>query len=93
MSNDIWAVRCAYGVEAARSNIVEQIRPVVGAYGIEVDPHHLSLIADYMTFEGGYNPMNRIGREGSNSPFLQMSFETTTHLTQASLNYRKPCKP
>jgi DNA-directed RNA polymerase I subunit RPA1 len=89
MSNDIWAVRCAYGVEAARGNIVEQIRAVFGAYGIEVDPHHLSLIADYMTFEGGYNPMNRIGMEGSSSPFLQMSFETTTHfLTQASLNSR-----
>lgn len=90
MSNDIWAVRCAYGVEAARGNIVDQIRAVFGAYGIEVDPHHLSLIADYMTFDGGYNSMNRIGMETSSSPFLQMSFETTTHfLTQAALNSRK----
>lgn len=79
MSNDIWAVRCAYGVEAARLSIVDQVKSVFGAYGITVDPRHLSLIADYMTFEGGYKAMNRIGMELSSSPFLQMSFETTAH--------------
>lgn len=85
-SNDIWAVRCSYGVEAARSSIVGQIRNVFGAYGIEVDPRHLSLIADYMTFDGGYKPMNRIGMEDSGSALLQMSFETTAHfLKKAAL--------
>lgn len=86
VTNDIWAMRCAYGVEAARMSIVEQIRGVFGVYGITVDPRHLSLIADYMTFEGGYKAMNRIGMEETNSPFLQMSFETTVHfLRQAAL--------
>lgn len=74
-----WAVRCAYGIEAARISIVNQIKSVFGAYGITVDPRHLSLIADYMTHEGGFKPMNRIGMEGSSSPFLQMSFETTAN--------------
>lgn len=77
MSNDIWAIRCAYGVEAARKSIVDQITSVFGAYGIAVDFRHLSLIADYMTFDGGYKPLNRIGMESSSSPMLQMSFETT----------------
>jgi DNA-directed RNA polymerase I subunit RPA1 len=87
LSNDIWAVRCAYGVEAARNNIVNQIRSVFGAYGIEVDPRHLSLIADYMTNGGGYTALNRIGmRNVMSSPFLQMSFETTAQfLTQAAV--------
>lgn len=86
MSNDIWAVRCAYGVEAARNTIVDQIRGVFGVYGIEVDPRHLSLIADYMTFSGGYTAMNRTGMKEISSPFLQMSFETTTQfLTQSAL--------
>jgi DNA-directed RNA polymerase I subunit RPA1 len=85
-SNDIWAVRCAYGVEAARSTIVDQIRSVFGVYGIEVDPRHLSLIADYMTFGGDYTPMNRTGMREMSSPFLQMSFETTAQfLTHAAL--------
>lgn len=86
MSNDIWAVRCSYGVEAARNTIVNQIRSVFGVYGIEVDPRHLSLIADYMTHGGGYTPMNRTGMWETSSPFLQMSFETTAQfMTQAAL--------
>lgn len=86
LSNDIWAIRCSYGVEAARRNIVEQIRSVFGVYGIEVDPRHLSLIADYMTFSGDYTAMNRTGMREMSSPFLQMSFETTAQfLTQAAL--------
>ena len=86
MSNDIWAVRCSYGVEAARNTIVNQIRAVFGVYGIEVDPRHLSLIADYMTFGGDYTPMNRTGMRETSSPFLQMSFETTAQfMTQAAL--------
>ena len=86
MSNDIWAVRCTYGVEAARSTIVDQIRSVFGVYGINVDPRHLSLISDYMTFGGDYTAMNRNGMQTMSSPFLQMSFETTAQfLTQAAL--------
>ena len=79
LSNDIWAIRCTYGVEAARNSIVQQIRSVFGVYGIEVDPRHLSLIADYMSFEGGFKPMSRIGMGESSSAFLQMSFETTAN--------------
>ena len=46
-------------------------------YGITVDYRHLSLIADYMTFEGRYKPFNRIGMETNSSPLQKMSFETT----------------
>jgi len=86
-SNDIWAMRCTYGVEAACINIVEQIRSVFSVYGISVDPRHLSLIADYMTFDGGFRPMNRRGMADSSSSFLQMSFETTANfMMDAALN-------
>jgi hypothetical protein len=47
---------------------------VFDVYGIEVDPRHLSLIADAMTVQGGYRPFNRMGiAESSSSPFLQVS--------------------
>ena len=74
-----------YGVEAARNAIMKEIAQVFSVYGISVDPRHLGLIADYMTFEGGYKPFNRTGIEASTSPFLKMSFETTMRfLTEAS---------
>lgn len=89
LSNDTWAVRQAYGVEAARNNIVDQIRGVFGAYGIDVNTRHLYLIADYMTFDGGYKPMNRNGMESCSSAFLQMSFETTVQfLKNAALSQK-----
>jgi DNA-directed RNA polymerase I subunit RPA1 len=86
-SNDIWAVRCAYGVEAARMSIVDQIRGVFAVYGIEVDMRHLTLIADYMTYNGEFKPMNRIGMNDASSSFLQMSFETTANfMVDAAVN-------
>jgi DNA-directed RNA polymerase I subunit RPA1 len=82
-SNDIASILVTYGVEAARCVITKEIAQVFSAYGISVDARHLSLIADYMTFEGGYKAMNRIGIESNPSPFLKMSFERTLHfLTQ-----------
>lgn len=47
-SNDIYAILMAYGVEAARSTIVNEIQSIFGAYGISVDARHTELIADYM---------------------------------------------
>eukprot|EP00163_Fabomonas_tropica_P030503 TRINITY_DN690_c0_g1_i4.p1 TRINITY_DN690_c0_g1~~TRINITY_DN690_c0_g1_i4.p1 ORF type:complete len:1694 (+),score=564.87 TRINITY_DN690_c0_g1_i4:426-5507(+) len=87
MSNDIHAILTTYGVEAARTAITKEVSSVFGVYGISVDPRHLSLIADYMTFEGGYKPFNRMGIESNTSPFLKMTFETTMHfLTDAALS-------
>lgn len=88
-SNDIWAIRSSYGVEASRMSIVNQIRGVFAVYGISIDNRHLSLIADYMTFDGNFKPMNRIGMSDSSSAFLQMSFETTANfMVEAALTER-----
>lgn len=86
-TNDIHRVLTTYGVEAARVSISGQIAAVFGVYGISVDPRHLGLLADYMTYNGAFKPLNRAGMEDSPSPFLQMSFETTMDfLTAATLN-------
>ncbi|GFR43873.1 hypothetical protein Agub_g5002 [Astrephomene gubernaculifera] len=85
-TNDVYAVLTTYGVEAARATIMREVQSVFSAYGIGVDPRHLSLIADFMTHQGGYRACNRVGIESSVSPFLKMSFETAAHfLTDATL--------
>ena len=53
-------------------------------YGIEVDRRHLSLIADYMTFEGEYKAFNRIGLESNPSPLQKMTFETTMNFLRTA---------
>jgi len=63
-------------------SIADQIR-----YSITVDMRHLSLIADYMTFGGGYKPFNCLGLDTNVSPFLKMSFERTcAFLTKATID-------
>ncbi|KXN89562.1 DNA-directed RNA polymerase I subunit rpa1 [Leucoagaricus sp. SymC.cos] len=85
-SNDIYAILKTYGVEMARAAILREMGGVFGAYNIQVDRRHLELIADYMTFEGGYKPFNRKGISTSPSPLLKASYETTAaFLSDATL--------
>ncbi|VVD05829.1 unnamed protein product [Leptidea sinapis] len=76
-SNDIHAIANTYGIEAANKVIIKEIQNVFNVYGITVDPRHLSLIADYMTYNGVFEPMSRKGMEASSSPLQQMSFESS----------------
>jgi DNA-directed RNA polymerase I subunit RPA1 len=75
-TNDIHGVAHSYGIEAAAQVIVKEVQNVFKVYGITVDPRHLSLIADYMTFDGTIKPLNRKGIESSASTFQQVSFES-----------------
>ncbi|KAI7865933.1 hypothetical protein BDF14DRAFT_1819412 [Spinellus fusiger] len=86
-TNDIAAILRTYGVEAARNSIIKEVASVFGVYGIKVDRRHLTVIADYMTFEGGFKPFSRIGIGSNTAPFLKMSFESTCKfLTEATLH-------
>ncbi|XP_062517493.1 DNA-directed RNA polymerase I subunit RPA1-like isoform X2 [Corticium candelabrum] len=86
-TNSVHSMASNYGIEAARSILIKEIQSVFKVYGIEVDPRHLSLIADYMCFSGVYRPLNRLGIESNTSPFQKMSYETTIQfLKNATLN-------
>ncbi|KZC10083.1 PREDICTED: DNA-directed RNA polymerase I subunit RPA1 [Dufourea novaeangliae] len=80
--NDIYGISQTYGIEAANRVIVKEVKDVFKVYGITVDSRHLLLIADYMTFDGRFQPLSRKGMEDSASPLQQMSFES-------SLNFLK----
>ena len=54
------------------------------AYGITVDPRHLSLIANYITSGGGYRGFTRSGMKDTTSPLQQMSFETATEFAKTA---------
>lgn len=86
-SNDIHVIANTYGIEAANKVIITEIQNVFNVYGITVDPRHLNLIADYMTYNGIFEPMSRKGMEASTSPLQQMSFESSLiFLKEAVLN-------
>ncbi|GAM16960.1 hypothetical protein SAMD00019534_001350 [Acytostelium subglobosum LB1] len=84
-TNNIAFILEKYGVEACKSAIVSEITTVFGAYGITVDKRHLTMLGDYMTFEGGYRALNRNGLDNNPSPLQKMSFETTCTFLQKAV--------
>eukprot|EP00388_Colpodella_angusta_P019739 GDKJ01049367.1.p1 GENE.GDKJ01049367.1~~GDKJ01049367.1.p1 ORF type:complete len:2039 (-),score=678.56 GDKJ01049367.1:442-6558(-) len=77
-SNDIFSISLFFGIEAARAVFVREMASVFGHYGITVDFRHLYLIGDAMTRGGKFRPFNRAGMTSHSSPFLQMTYETST---------------
>ena len=63
----------------------QEVNSVFALYNITVDRRHLSLIADYMTFEGRYKPFSRLGLETNTSPLQKMSFETAMQFLRSSV--------
>ncbi|TDG42262.1 hypothetical protein AWZ03_011321 [Drosophila navojoa] len=89
-SNDIHAIARTYGIEAATQVIVKEVSNVFKVYGITVDRRHLSLIADYMTFDGTFQPLSRRGMEHSSSPLQQMSFESSLQFLRSAAGFGRP---
>jgi len=78
-TNDVWAMMMVYGVEAGRMTIIREMDAIFKGHSINVDNRHLNLIADVMTKGGGYIAFNRTGMASSVSPFMKMSYETTSN--------------
>ncbi|XP_049852539.1 DNA-directed RNA polymerase I subunit rpa1-like [Schistocerca gregaria] len=95
-TNDVRAIYKVYGIEAARRALHAEILSVFQAYGILVDSRHLSLVSDYMTHSGSIRAMTRFGITTNASPFLKMSYETTTKVLTNSViygEYDNACSP
>jgi hypothetical protein len=58
-SNDIYAILCTYGVEAARQTILREIAGVFNEYKIDVDARHLELITGYMVRPSAHTPFGQ----------------------------------
>ena len=84
-TNDIMLLANTYGIEAANRAISKELSSVFKMYGINIDPRHLSLVADYQTVDGRFRGCNRISMECNASPFQQMSFETPMKFLRDSL--------
>ena len=84
-TNDIHAMAQFFGVDAARRVLVREITNVFSVYGIAVDPRHLSLVSDYMTFDGRYKALNRLGIANNQSPLQKASFETSMAFLKSAL--------
>uniref|UniRef100_A0A0N4ZQL0 DNA-directed RNA polymerase subunit n=1 Tax=Parastrongyloides trichosuri TaxID=131310 RepID=A0A0N4ZQL0_PARTI len=84
-SNDINVILENYGCEAAGQVIAKEMTNVFSVYGIEVNPRHLSLTADYMTFTGAISPFNRMAMTSTPSTLQRITYETSMGFLTSSL--------
>jgi len=89
-TNHVAEVESVLGIEAARVSIVSEVSYIMSAYGIGIDPRHLLLLADVMTFKGMVLGITRFGVSKMRESVLMLaSFERTTdHLFDAAVHGR-----
>ncbi|MED6160929.1 DNA-directed RNA polymerase III subunit 1 [Stylosanthes scabra] len=88
VSNHIDEVSECLGIEAARSTIIEEIKVVMGGYGMSIDIRHMMLLADVMTVMGKVLGITRFGIQKMGKSVLMLaSFERTSdHLFNAAVH-------
>lgn len=87
-SNSVMECVSVLGIEAARTTIAREIGLVMGDMGI--DPRHMALLADVMTYKGEVLGITRFGLSKMRDSVLQLaSFEKTPdHLFEAAANMK-----
>ncbi len=87
ISNDIHEVAEVLGIEAARTVIMRELKKVLDEQGLTVDPRHIMLVADVMTWSGRVKQVGRHGVAGEKeSPLARAAFEVTVrNLVEAAL--------
>lgn len=83
-TNSVMEVKNVLGIEAARKTIIDEIDIVMG--DMDIDPRHMQLLADVMTYKGDVLGITRFGLSKMRDSVLQLaSFEKTPdHLFEAA---------
>ncbi len=86
-SNNIREIENVLGVEAARNAILIEAKKVLDGQGIKVNPRHLMLVADAMTYDGEVKAIGRQGLSGQKASVLARAAfeETVRHLHEAAM--------
>jgi DNA-directed RNA polymerase III subunit RPC1 len=86
-SNHIMEVEKVLGIEAARATIMREIHTTMDSHGLSIDPRHVALLADIMSYRGEILGITRFGiAKMKESVMMLASFEKTAdHLFEAAI--------
>lgn len=90
-TNHVMETADVLGIEAARQTIYNEIQHTMKSHGMSIDPRHVMLLGDVMTYKGEVLGITRFGvQKMKDSVLMLASFEKTTdHLFDASLFSKK----
>ncbi|KAG9046551.1 hypothetical protein FS837_004207 [Tulasnella sp. UAMH 9824] len=85
-SNHVMEVQTVLGIEAARRKIIDEIQYTMSSHGMSIDPRHVMLLGDVMSYKGEVLGITRFGvAKMKDSVLMLASFEKTTdHLFDAA---------
>lgn len=85
-TNNVMEAREVLGIEAARTTIITEISEVMK--DMDIDPRHMQLLADVMTYKGEVLGITRFGLAKMRDSVLQLaSFEKTVRITTPSSHF------
>ncbi|MBY9006292.1 MAG: DNA-directed RNA polymerase subunit A'' [Candidatus Lokiarchaeota archaeon] len=80
VSNHIHEIEKLFGIESARSLIIEEAKKVLEQQGLDVDLRHLLILSDLMCTTGTIQSIGRHGISGAKSSvFARAAFEVTVN--------------
>ncbi|NUN11480.1 DNA-directed RNA polymerase subunit A', partial [Candidatus Micrarchaeota archaeon] len=87
-TNDVKEISEVLGIEAGRNAVIQEVMKVMDAQDLNVDPRHIMLIADSMTFKGSILSVGRHGLAGTKASVLARAAfeETAKHLLNACVH-------
>lgn len=82
-------VATTLGIEAARTTIYNEIQHTMQSHGMSIDPRHVMILADVMSYKGEVLGITRFGvQKMKDSVLMLASFEKTTdHLVSFLLPF------
>lgn len=76
MSNDMWEIANCLGIEAARNYLFIEFMNIVNSGGTTINPVHIQILVDKMTYTGSIRAIARFGVETAQyDPIARATFE------------------
>nr|QBK87942.1 MAG: DNA-directed RNA polymerase subunit alpha [Marseillevirus LCMAC202] len=85
LSNDMWELSNIFGIEAARAYLYLEFMNIVNSGGATINPVHIQVLVDKMTYTGSIRAIARFGVETSQyDPIARATFEEVMTQIQTS---------
>jgi len=86
-SNNMWEIYDIMGIEATREFLIEEFTQVVSSDGTFINPSHILLLVDIMTYQGNINSISRYGIKREEMGVLSRSSfeESLDHFCKAGI--------
>jgi hypothetical protein len=72
-SNNMWEIYNSMGIEATREFLIEEFTNIVSSDGTFINPSHILLLVDLMTYQGNINSISRYGMKKEQMGVLSRS--------------------